>query len=57
MVSLAVIILLSSINIGSKIALLAIVALTVGAMMSSYVTTIACMLLKRMRGEPLPLHR
>ena len=57
MVSLAVTVLLSLINIGSTTALLAIVTLTIGAMMSSYFITIACLLLKRIRGETLPPHR
>ncbi|OQE27577.1 hypothetical protein PENSTE_c004G04882 [Penicillium steckii] len=57
MVSLAVTVALSLINIGSSTALLAIVTLTIGAMMSSYIITIACVLLKRIRGEPLPPHR
>ncbi|OGE56390.1 hypothetical protein PENARI_c003G02958 [Penicillium arizonense] len=57
MVSLAVTVLLSLINIGSTTALLAIVTLTIGAMMSSYIITIACLLLKRIRREPLPPHR
>ncbi|KAF4771459.1 hypothetical protein N7455_007747 [Penicillium solitum] len=54
MVSLVVTILLSLINIGSTTALLAIVTLTIGAMMSSYIITIGCVLLKRIRGQPLP---
>lgn len=49
--------LLSLINIGSTTALLAIVTLTIGSLMSSYVITIGCLLLKRIRGEPLPPHR
>ncbi|XHG04932.1 hypothetical protein AWENTII_008186 [Aspergillus wentii] len=57
MVSLAVTALLSLINIGSSTALLAIVTLTIGSLMSSYVITISCLLLKRIRGEPLPPHR
>lgn len=57
MVSLVVTILLSLINIGSTTALLAIVTLTIGAMMSSYIITIGCVLLKRIRGEPLPPHK
>lgn len=57
MVSLVVTILLSLINIGSSAALLAIVTLTISAMMSSYIITIGCVLLKRIRGEPLPPHR
>ncbi|CAG8146698.1 unnamed protein product [Penicillium salamii] len=57
MVSLAVTVLLSLINIGSTTALLAIVTLTIGAMMSSYIITISCLLLRRLRQEPLPPHR
>ena len=57
MVSLVVTVLLSLINIGSSTALLAIVTLTIGAMMSSYIITISCLVLKRIRGEPLPPHR
>jgi amino acid transporter len=57
MVSLAVTVLLSLINIGSTTALLAVVTLTIGAMMSSYIITIACVLLKRIRGQPLPPHK
>lgn len=57
MVSLAVTVLLSLINIGSTTALLAIVTLTIGAMMSSYIITISCLLLRRLRKEPLPPHR
>lgn len=49
--------LLSLTNIGSTTALLAIVTLTIGSVMSSYVITIGCLLLKRIRGEPLPPHR
>lgn len=57
MVSFAVTSLLSLTNIGSTTALLAIVTLTIGSVMSSYVITIGCLLLKRIRGEPLPPHR
>ncbi|PIG69434.1 amino acid permease [Aspergillus arachidicola] len=57
MVSLMVTVLLSLINIGSTTALLAIVTLTIGSLMSSYVITIGCLLLKRIRGEPLPPRR
>ncbi|KAJ5627819.1 hypothetical protein N7490_010047 [Penicillium lividum] len=48
---------LSLINIGSTVALLALVTLTISAMMFSYIITIACVLLKRIRGEPLPPHK
>ena len=57
MVSLAVTVLLSLINIGSTVALFAVVSLTIGSLMSSYIITISCVLLKRLRGEPLPPHR
>lgn len=57
MVSFVVTSLLSLINIGSATALLAIVTLTISSLMSSYVITISCLLLKRVRGEPLPPHR
>lgn len=57
MVSFFVTSLLSLINIGSTTALLAIVTLTIGSLMSSYIITIGCLLFKRIRGEPLPPHR
>ncbi|PLB48531.1 amino acid transporter [Aspergillus steynii IBT 23096] len=57
MVSFVVTALLSLINIGSTVALQAIVTLTISSLMSSYVITIGCLLLKRLRGHPLPPHR
>jgi len=57
MVSLGVTVLLSLINIGSTTALTAIVSLTITSLMSSYLISISCVLLKRIRGEPLPRHR
>ena len=39
------------------VALNAINSLTISALMSSYIITISCVLLKRIRGEPLPPHR
>ncbi|THC95229.1 hypothetical protein EYZ11_005306 [Aspergillus tanneri] len=57
MVSFVVTALLSLINIGSTVALQAIVTLTTSSLMSSYVVTIGCLLHKRLRGEPLPPHR
>ena len=50
-------VLLSLINIGSSVALLAIVTLTIGALMASYIVVIGCVLLKRLRKEPLPTGR
>jgi len=55
--SLAITILLSLINIGSTVALNAIVSLTIAALVSSYIVSISCLLLKRLRGEPLPPRR
>ncbi|KAL3703931.1 hypothetical protein TMatcc_009621 [Talaromyces marneffei ATCC 18224] len=57
LVSLAITALLSLINIGSTAALTAIVSLTITSLMSSYIISISCLLLKRIRGEPLPEHR
>ncbi|KAL3452446.1 amino acid/polyamine transporter I [Aspergillus insuetus] len=57
MVSLAVTILLSLINIGSSVALTAIVSLTITSLMSAYILSIGCILIKRFRGEPLPARR
>lgn len=49
--------LLSLINIGSSAALNAILALNIGSLLTSYMLCIGCVLLKRIRGEPLPLRR
>ncbi|KAL4970753.1 putative GABA permease [Aspergillus stella-maris] len=57
LVSLAVTILLSLINIGSYVALTAIVSLTITSLMSAYILSIGCILLKRLRSEPLPHRR
>ena len=57
MLSLIIVVLISLINIGSTVALNAINSLTISALMSSYILTIGCVLLKRVRGEPLPHHR
>ena len=57
MVSLAVTILLSLINIGSTVALQAIVSLTIASLMSAYILSIGCVILKRIQGEPLPPRR
>ena len=56
-VSLVLTILLSLINIGSTVALDALITLTVGALLNSYIVTVSCVALKRIRGEPLPPHR
>ena len=56
-VSLCVTILLSMINIGSSAALNAIFSLTSASLMTSYIITIGCTLLRRLRGHPLPRAR
>lgn len=55
--SLAIVVLVSLINIGSTVALNAINSITISALTSSYILTISCVLLKRIRGEPLPARR
>ncbi|KAL4739585.1 amino acid/polyamine transporter I [Aspergillus similis] len=57
LVSLIVTVLLSLINIGSTVALAAIVSLTITSLMSAYILSIGCILLKRFRNEPLPHRR
>jgi len=44
------------INIGSTAALNAILTLDLTALLTSYILSIGCLLLKRLRGEPIP-HR
>lgn len=56
-VSLVITVLLSLINIGSDVALNAIVSLTITSLMTSYIITISCLVIKRLRGQPLPPHR
>jgi len=56
-VSLTVTTLLSLINIGSTAALNAILALTSVSLLTSYIIVISCLLLKRIRGQPLPYSR
>lgn len=50
-------VLLSLINIGSQVALNAIISLTITSLLSAYIISISCVLLKRLRGQPLPHHR
>jgi len=57
LISLAVTALLALINIGSSAALNAILSLNIGSLLTSYMLCIGCVLLKRFRGEPLPLAR
>ena len=53
LVSFAVAILLSLINIGSTVAFNSIASLGTCALLSSYIISISCMFLKRWRNEPL----
>ncbi|KAL6714500.1 hypothetical protein ACLMJK_007925 [Lecanora helva] len=48
---------ISLINLGSSVALNAIVSLTLSALLASYILSIGCILSKRLRGEPLPVAR
>ncbi|GAA91734.1 amino acid permease [Aspergillus luchuensis IFO 4308] len=57
LVSLVVTALLSLINIGSNLALNAVISLTITSLMSAYILSIGCVLLKRLRGEKLPPRR
>jgi choline transport protein len=52
-ISYTIAILLSLINIGSTIAFNVISSLGVGALLSSYIVSISCITLKRLRGEAL----
>ncbi|KAK3707274.1 hypothetical protein LTR37_012275 [Vermiconidia calcicola] len=54
LISLAATSLLALLNIGSYAALNAIFALDCAALLSSYMISIGCLLLKRLKGEPLP---
>ncbi|KAI4255820.1 MAG: hypothetical protein LQ352_002375 [Teloschistes flavicans] len=55
--SMTITCLVSLINIGSTVALNAIVSLGVVALLSSYSITIACLVWRRLWGEPLPPRR
>ena len=57
LVSLVTTTLLSLINIGSEAALAAFISIYVGAQVTSYFLSIFCVLLKRLRHEPLPERR
>jgi amino acid transporter len=45
--------LLSLINLGSSVALMNIASLSTAAIIASYIVSISCIALKRIRGEPL----
>jgi choline transport protein len=53
LVSFAISVLLSLINIGSTVAFNSIASLGTGALLSSYIISISCLFLKRWRNEPL----
>ena len=50
---MVVVVILSFIQLGSTVALNAILSLGVGSMLTSYMVSIGCITLKRLRGEPL----
>jgi choline transport protein len=54
MVSFAITVLLSMINIGSTVAFNAIASLGTAALISSYIVSISCVRIKRWRGQKLP---
>jgi len=45
------------INLGSSVAFNAVVSLTLGAILSSYIVSISCVALHRIRRQPLPRAR
>ncbi|KAL8822278.1 MAG: hypothetical protein Q9191_006981 [Dirinaria sp. TL-2023a] len=53
-VSFAFGVLISLLNLGSTVALNAIVSLTISSLISSYMVSIGCIFVKRLRGYPLP---
>jgi amino acid transporter len=55
--SLSITVILSLINIGSTVAFNSVVSLLVSSLFSSYFISIGCILLKRLRGQPLPPSR
>ena len=48
---------MSLINLGSKVAFEAMLSLATVALMATYIISIGCVLLKRLRGEDLPSAR
>tara|TARA_R110002003_G_scaffold2013_2_gene23863 strand:+ start:1561 stop:1992 length:432 start_codon:yes stop_codon:yes gene_type:complete len=51
--TLLFVLLLSLINLGSTVAFMQVISLGVAAMLTSYLISIGCVTLKRIRGEPL----
>ncbi|KAF1837627.1 amino acid transporter [Decorospora gaudefroyi] len=52
-VTIFFVLLLSLINLGSSVAFMQVISLGVAAMITSYLISIGCVTLKRLRGEPL----
>jgi choline transport protein len=57
LLSLSITVLLALVNIGSTAAFNSVVSLLVSSLFSGYFISIGCILLKRLRGEPLPPSR
>jgi choline transport protein len=57
LLSLSITILLAIINIGSTAAFNSIISLLVSSLFTAYFISISCILIKRIRGEPLPPSR
>jgi choline transport protein len=51
--TLVFVVVLSFINLGSSVAFMQVISLGVAAMLTSYLITISCVTLKRIRGKPL----
>lgn len=51
--TLLFVVLLSLINLGSTVAFMQVISLGVASMLTSYIISISCVALKRIRGEPL----
>jgi choline transport protein len=51
--TLLFVVVLSLINIGSTVAFMQVISLGVASMLTSYLITIGCVTLRRLRGEPL----
>jgi amino acid transporter len=52
-VTIIFVLLLSLINLGSSVAFMQVISLGAAAMYTSYLISIGCVMLKRIRGEPL----
>lgn len=51
--TLLFVVILSLINLGSSVAYMQVISLGVAAMLTSYIISISCIAIKRIRGEPL----